>query len=105
MGPLERLNLVAARLLRDRDDPRHTVLEVADDFLSATAHLDPFPGSIHGELTELRAEVTAVRPRFASHPKTSVLFDEEGLGQPGRERARTIANRIVAVVRLVAGER
>lgn len=99
MSPIERLQLVANRLVHDRERLRDTVLDVADNFLAATVDLGPFPEALHPELSELRDEVEAVKPRFASHRKTSVLF--EGYGQAGRERARSIADRIVAVSRML----
>ncbi len=99
MDPLAQLRLVANRLLNDRTDLRHTVLDVSADFLATSDQLPGLPAVLSAELRDLRAEVAGVQPRFPSHRKTSVLFDEAGLGQPGRERANRIADRVVALVR------
>lgn len=99
MTARERIGLVANRILREPEDVRRTLLDVSQSFLEVTADLAAFPERLHGEIGDLREDVIAVQPRFASHHRTSVLFDDEGLGRRGYERARRIADRIVAVAR------
>ncbi len=96
------LNRIAARLARDTDDLRHTVLDVADDFLAAVRDPVEIPERLRQEVTEIAGELESIRPRFASHRTTSDLFDRQGLGRAGRERAGILAQRMIAVAQALA---
>ncbi len=92
------------RLKTDRDDLRHTVLEMSAPFLAAVEDAIKDQGSklnagLKREIDEIAAEVKAVQPQFPSHRKTSVLFDREGMGIPGHNRAKKLAMRMIAVLK------
>ena len=88
---------IAARLKTDREDLRHTVLDVADDFLAVASDAGRFDGPLRDEVCEIVQELLEVQPRFKSHRKTSALFDRAGMGLPGKQRAEKLALRIIAV--------
>jgi hypothetical protein len=93
------LQRIAARLANDNEDLRHTVLDVSDELLLALRDEGVYPARLRAEVRELRDEAMAVQPQYRSHRSTSALFDREGLGQSGRDRARNLAQRVIAVAK------
>lgn len=94
----QQLASIARRLKsNDHHDVRHTLLDVADRILSLEADLTRLPPPLRGELSEIIAGVREAQPRFASHRATSSLFDREGLGHKGKQRARELALRLIAL--------
>ncbi|MBM79965.1 MAG: hypothetical protein CMJ78_05150 [Planctomycetaceae bacterium] len=95
------LRRVVWKLTDDGNDVRHALLDATDDFMALTAIPSAFPMSAQTEMIELRRELKSVQPLYTSHRSTSPLFDREGLGQPARLRARELAQRILALCKLV----
>lgn len=83
-------------------DARHLLLDRSDQILKlpdqAPASL---PERLKSELESICTEVNSVQPAFRSHPKTSPLFDRQGMGQPGVQKAKTLLTRIVALSKIV----
>ena len=97
----QQLARIADRLRTDTVDLRHTLLDVSEDFLAAAAEPDRFPVHLRDEVRAIRDALQPLQPQFPSHRKTSVLFDREGLGQKGRQRAAALSLRITAVCDVV----
>lgn len=66
-----RLNRLAGRLEHDVADVRHTVLDLADEFLYAVGETADWPPELREELSDVLTELARVRPRF-SQPSTNV---------------------------------
>lgn len=101
MDNLAQLELVGWKLRHGGPDVRQAVLEVSGAFLDATSDPALFRPGLRDEVQAIRRELQEIQPRFASHVRTSVLFDREGAGRPGYDRAERLAGRILAVVRAV----
>lgn len=96
--------MILTRLKTDRDDIRHTVLEMSARFLAVMDEATKERGNkintgLINEIDEIVAEVKAVQPQFPSHRKTSVLFDREGMGIPGQNRAKKLAMRMISILK------
>ncbi len=98
----EQLSRIAGRLKIDTDDPRHTVLDISDDFAAVASDRNDFPPALREEVGQILEELEQIQPQFKSHRKTSIFFDREGLGRPGKKRAGDLALRIIAVHRAIA---
>ena len=90
MNPKRKLKLICLR---------HAVLDISEDFLELCSQWDEMPEYLKGETREIQEELKLVQPRFHSHRKTSPLFDREGMGQKGLQKAKDLARRIIAVYR------
>ncbi len=96
-----KLRLVSIKLKEDDYDIRHAVLDIIAEFEDVAAASPRFPQRLQSEVKSIAAELDDLKPAFPSHPKTSVLFDRAGLGQAGFKRARDVAQRIVALAKIV----
>jgi hypothetical protein len=99
------LRLLADKLARDDYDPRHRLLDLAGDFQAAVQEGAGLPAALLAELDELCEELDEVRPRFPSHRESSVLFDREGLGQAGRDRAKRLLARMAGAAQAILKHR
>ncbi len=99
MNVSRQFQLISQKLLDQNADIRHTILDIWPEFNKATAQKEDFPKYLQEEVYQLRNEMELVQPKFPSHRKTSLLFDQEGMGQKGRTRATDIARRILSVSR------
>lgn len=75
----EQLSRIAGRLKIDTDDPRHTVLDLSDDFAAVASNRNDFSPALREEVGQILEELEQIQPQFKSHRKTSILFDREGL--------------------------
>ena len=91
------LTRLARRTADPQYDPRHAVLDIAPELLSLEASLESLPEAVQFEFRELLREVRKVQPAFPSRRLTSSLFDREGMGQVGRERASRLVQRLRAL--------
>jgi hypothetical protein len=98
---LRDFRLLVYKLSDEEHDIRHRVLDVSDSFTELAQEIEQFPQPLRIEVQEIAHELDLIKPLFPSHRETSILFDREGLGQLGRERAHRIAARMVAVARSV----
>ena len=93
----ETLARLATRASIPDYDPRHAILDVAPELLALERDAESLSGSLANELRELVAELKLVQPTYASRRETSPLFDREGLGRPGRERAERLIRRLAGI--------
>lgn len=93
----ETLTRLAKRACDPQYDPRHAILDVSPELLSLDMSQGSLPESLQIELRELLREVNTVQPAFPSRRQTSPLFDREGMGQIGRERATRLVQRLWAL--------
>ncbi|QDV17093.1 hypothetical protein Pan153_17270 [Gimesia panareensis] len=89
---LQLANYDARHLLLDRSDQ---ILQLADQIPAS------LPERLRSEWLSICDEVKSVQPTFKSQPKTSSLFDRQGMGQPGVQKAKTLITRIVALSKIV----
>lgn len=83
-------------------DARHLLLDRSDQILKLAVHTPvELPEHLKTEWQSICAEVKEIQPTFKSHHKTSILFDRQGMGQPGVQRAKTLITRIVALTKTV----
>ena len=98
---IRKLQLIVRKLAREQDDIRHALLDVSPLFLDlAELHAD-LPAAFQRELRELRIALREVQPRFASHRRSSVLFDQAGMGMHGKKQAADLTRRIVVISRSI----
>jgi hypothetical protein len=97
----ESLTRLAQRVADPRYDSRHAILDVSSELLSIDTMQRALPESLRLELSELLRDVKAVQPSFPSRRATSPLFDREGMGQIGRDRALRLVQRLKAVAAAV----
>jgi hypothetical protein len=91
-----------ARRVSERDyDPRHAVLDVSSELLSLKELAGELPQTLRPEFNELLNEIRAVQPTFPSRRATSPLFDREGMGRIGRDRALRLVQRLRALAAIV----
>jgi hypothetical protein len=90
----ETLARLAVRVSDSRYDARHAILDVSPELLTLESELRTLGGPAETELRELLEELKLVQPVYASRRETSALFDREGLGRPGRERAERLVRRL-----------
>jgi hypothetical protein len=103
--PNDVLSRLAVRVSEPGYDPRHAILDVSGELLPLAGEADRLPPRLAGELGELLAQVRLVQPNYPSRRETSPLFDREGLGRLGYERAERIVKRLVALARAAGGTR
>ncbi|CAE7210230.1 unnamed protein product [Symbiodinium microadriaticum] len=83
-------------------DARHLLLDRSDQILELAEQTPAgLPERLLTEWQSICAEVKSVQPEYKSHHKTSILFDRQGMGQPGVQKAKTLITRIVALTRSV----
>lgn len=83
-------------------DARHLLLDRSDQILDLADQTPAgLPERLLTEWESICAEVKSVQPEYKSHHKTSILFDRQGMGQPGVQKAKTLITRIVALTRSV----
>lgn len=83
-------------------DARHLLLDRSEQILKLTSQAPAtLPERLKSELKAICTEVDSLQPTFRSHPKTSPLFDRQGMGQPGIQKAKTLITRIVALSKIV----
>lgn len=97
----ESLSRLAKRVSDPQYDPRHAILDISAELLSLDSSHTPLPANLDRELRELLCEVRKVQPAFPSRRLTSPLFDREGMGQVGRERAIRLVQRLRALAAAV----
>lgn len=97
----ESLTRLAQRVSDPQYDPRHAILDVSSELLSIDTTQGALPENLRLELRELLREVKAVQPSFPSRRATSPLFDREGMGRVGRDRALRLAQRLKALAAAV----
>jgi hypothetical protein len=97
----ESLTRLAQRVSDPQYDPRHAILDVSSELLSIEVTEGTLPESLRLELSELLRDVKAVQPSFPSRRATSPLFDREGMGQVGRDRALRFVQRLKALAAAV----
>lgn len=79
-------------------DARHLLLDLTDKIMKIGDQIpDSVPKHLSSEWESICAEVDEVQPIFKSQRKTSILFDRQGMGQPGVQRAKNLITRIVAL--------
>jgi hypothetical protein len=93
----EILGRLALRASDATYDPRHGILDISRELLATEEHAATLPPELASELRELVAEIKLVQPLYASRRETSPLFDREGLGRVGRERAERLARRLAGI--------
>jgi len=91
------LTRLARRTADPQYDPRHAILDISPELLSLESLLDAWPEQMRLEFRELLREVRKVQPAFPSRRATSPLFDREGMGQVGRDRAMRLVQRLRAL--------
>ncbi|QDT64915.1 hypothetical protein [Calycomorphotria hydatis] len=96
-GCLQRI----ARQLTDYEDARQAVVNLREDCIRCLGDLNP-PARFQSEIGSLLKELDEVKPSFPSQPRSSILYDREGLGKVGRDRAKRIVTRIEALSRDLA---
>ncbi|WP_339732021.1 hypothetical protein [uncultured Gimesia sp.] len=83
-------------------DARHLLLDLSEKILELTDQTpSSLPANLKAEWNSICEEIAEVQPAFISHRKTSILFDRQGMGQPGRQTAIVLITRIVALSKLV----
>ncbi|MCB1148456.1 MAG: hypothetical protein KDK38_16755 [Leptospiraceae bacterium] len=83
-------------------DARHLLLDLSEKILDLAGQTPSLlPANLKTEWKSICEEISAVQPAFKSHRKSSILFDRQGMGQPGRQRAIALITRIVALSKLV----
>lgn len=83
-------------------DARHLLLDLSEKLLDLDAKLPAsLPANLKTEWRSICDDVTEVQPAFKSHRKTSILFDRQGMGQPGRQRAIALITRFVSLSKLI----
>lgn len=83
-------------------DARHLLLDLSEKILELADQTPPLlPVNLKAEWNSICGEIKEVQPAFKSHRKTSILFDRQGMGQPGRQTAIALITRIVALSKLV----
>ena len=97
----ESLTRLARRAADPQYDPRHALLDISDELLSLDQSREALPDNLQRELRELLREVKLIQPAFPSRRLTSPLFDREGMGQVGRERASRLVQRLWALAAAV----
>lgn len=83
-------------------DARHLLLDLSEKILELENQAPPLlPDNLKAEWSSICKEIAEVQPAFKSHRKTSILFDRQGMGQPGRQTAIALITRIIAISKLV----
>lgn len=83
-------------------DARHLLLDLSEKILELEDQCPPqMPANLKTEWNSICQEIAEVQPAFKSHRKTSILFDRQGMGQPGRQTAIALITRFVALSKLV----
>lgn len=95
------LTRLAKRAADPQYDPRHAILDVSPELVSLELSLKSLPENLQLEFRELLHSVKMVQPAFPSRRATSPLFDREGMGQAGRERAARLVQRLHALAAAV----
>ena len=90
-----------ARQLSDYEDARQAVVNLWEDCIRCLNELNP-PVRFQAEIRSLMTELDEVKPSFPSQPRSSILYDREGLGKVGKDRATRIVTRITALSRDLA---
>lgn len=84
-------------------DARHQLLDLSDKITGLVDEVPELvPDHLRSEWESICAEVNELQPTFKSQRKTSILFDRQGMGQPGVQRAKALITRIVALSQLVS---
>ena len=92
-----KLKLICQKLVDEDSDIRHSLLDISEDFQDLFSQGKEIPAYLQKEIKKLKVEIKEIQPRFPSHRKTSILFDHEGLGQKGVQKAKDLARRIISV--------
>lgn len=96
------LSNIVTQFKRADYDARHLLLDLSDQILELGKQTpQQLPDNLKSEWTAICSEIDQVQPTFKSHRKTSILFDRQGMGQPGRQTAVTLITRLVAVSQLI----
>ena len=82
--------------------PSRLQYQWVDEFVRVATNCGTLPDVLQTELSEIFAEIDAIRPQYPSHRETSPLFDRAGLGQEGHRRAQVLSQRIVGWIHAVS---